>query len=85
MNHLTIGIYPNGQWKYNVVREEDLKEHIEYNKKWRPGRLLYVDGKRVYGGCIKEEYLSKYDEIEKEVRIDKLKDVNMSKDTRPYQ
>ena len=49
-NHLTIGVYSNGQWKYNVVRDEDLQEHIEYNKTWRPGRLLYVDGKRVWNG-----------------------------------
>lgn len=46
MNHLTLGIYSNGQYKFNVVRDEDLESHIEYNKTWRWGRLLYVDGKK---------------------------------------
>lgn len=55
MNHLTLGIYSNGQYKFNVVRDEDLESHIEYNKTWRWGRLLYVDGKRVWNGCVKTE------------------------------
>ena len=83
-NHLTIGIYTNGQWKYNVVRDEDIKHHIEYNKTWRPGRLLYVDGKRVWNGMYKEEYCAKYDAIEKEVREIKLKNINMNNPTIPY-
>lgn len=83
-NHLTIGVYPNGQWKYNVVRDEDLETHIGYNKTWRPGRLLYVDGVRVWNGMLKEEYCGKYDTIEKGVRECTLKDVNMNCDTRPY-
>jgi len=47
MNHLTLGIYGNGQLVYNVVRPEDLESHIEYNKTFRFGRLLYVDGKSI--------------------------------------
>lgn len=35
MNYLTLGIYSNGQYKFNVVRDEDLESHIEYNKTWR--------------------------------------------------
>lgn len=84
-NHLTIGVYTNGQWKHNVVREEDLESHIEYNKFWRPGRVFYVDGKRVWNGCIKPEFLQRYDDIEANVRLNILKDINMSRDTRPYQ
>ena len=59
MNHLTLGIYSNGQYKFNVVRDEDLESHIAYNKTWRWGRLLYVDGKRVWNGCVKDECLKK--------------------------
>ena len=61
--HLTLGIYGNGDYKYNVVLDEDLESHIEYNKTFRFGRLLYVDGERVYDGCYKPEYLDKYDKI----------------------
>lgn len=82
--HLTIGVYTNKQWKYNVVRDEDLKDHIEYNKTWRWGRLLYVDGVRVYDGCHKPESLPMYDSLAKEVYEDLLKKVNLHKDTRPY-
>ena len=83
-NHLTIGIYNNRQWKHNVVAEEDLQSHIEYNKTWRPGRIFYVDGKRVHNGMIKEEYLKEYDALEKKIRTEILRDVNMSKVTTPY-
>lgn len=82
--HLTIEVYTNKQWKYNVVRDEDLEDHIEYNKTWRWGRLLYVDGVRVYDGCHKAESLPMYDALAKEVYEDLLKKVNLNKDTRPY-
>lgn len=82
MNHLTLGIYGNGQLVYNVVRPEDLESHIEYNKTFRFGRLLYVDGKRVYGGCIKEEYLGQYDKIAEEFFSNNK--VNMYQPTIPY-
>lgn len=81
-NHLTLGVYPNGDYKYNVVREEDLQSHIEYNEKFRPGRLLYVDGERVNNGCIYPEYLEKYDKIADEFY--KNNDVNINKPTIPY-
>lgn len=55
-NVITLGIYPDGSYRYNVVQEEDLENHIVYNKTFRPGRLLYVDGKRVYNGCIKKTH-----------------------------
>lgn len=83
-NHLTIGIYNNKQWKHNVVAEEDLDYHVAYNKTWRPGRIFYVDGKRVCNGMIKEEYLPEYDALEKKIRTELLKDVDMSRITVPY-
>lgn len=83
-NHLTIGIYPSKDWVYNVVRELDLETHIEYNKSFRPGRLLYVDGKRVIDGCLKAEYLVEYDELEKSIRSSLLQNINMWTPTIPY-
>lgn len=53
MNHITVGVYMNGQYKINIVKDEDLKDHIEYNKKFRFGRGLFVDGK-----CVNQGYLS---------------------------
>lgn len=83
-NHLTIGVYSNGDWKYNVVRDEDLESHIDYNKTFRFGRILYVDGKRVYDGTSHPHELEHYDAIEKRVREEILKDINMNKPTIPY-
>lgn len=62
-NHLTLNIYPNKSFVYNIVKPEDLSNNLEYNKFFRPGRIIYVDGRRVYNGCIKEDCLDKYDEI----------------------
>ncbi len=80
--HLTMGIYPNEDYVYNVVLDEDLESHIEYNKTFRPGRLLYVDGERVNNGMIKEEYLGDYDQIAKEFYENN--NVNMNVATIPY-
>ena len=33
MNHVTVGVYMNGKYKVNIVKDKDLKDHIEYNKK----------------------------------------------------
>lgn len=38
-NHLTLGIYANGQCTHNIVKEEDLENHIRYNKIFRFGRF----------------------------------------------
>ena len=80
--HLTLGVYANGEYKFNVVRDEDLEHHIEYNKTFRFGRILYVDGKRVYDGCIKPEYLGKHDQIAKEFY--ETNNIDMSVATIPY-
>ena len=84
-NHLVLNIYASGDYKYNVVRDSDLKDNIEFNKTWRFGRIIYVDGKRVYNGCIKEEALGKYDEIAIYIYENKAKDINMSVPTLPYE
>lgn len=56
MNHVTIGVYANGEFKVNIVLPEHLQEHVEYNRVMRPGRMLFVDGKYAVGGCYKKEY-----------------------------
>ena len=50
MNHLVLNIYSNGEYVFEYVDSLDLNEYVEYNKLWRFGRLIYVDGKRVYNG-----------------------------------
>lgn len=78
--HLTLGVYPNGHYISNVVREKDLEDHIQYNKTYRPGRLLYVDGQRVYDGMVKD--CTKYDKVA-EVFYAKY-DIDMCIPTIPY-
>lgn len=53
MNHISVGVYSNGDYVVNIVKEEDLIAHIEYNRTFRFGRALFVDGK-----CLNEGYLS---------------------------
>ncbi|WCK57022.1 hypothetical protein PP175_27930 (plasmid) [Aneurinibacillus sp. Ricciae_BoGa-3] len=48
MNHVTIGVYSNGEYKVNVVQGNHLQDHIEYNQTMRPGRALFVDGKCIH-------------------------------------
>lgn len=82
-NHLTLGIYANGQYEFNVVREKDLESHIRYNKTFRFGRLLYVDGKRVYDGNVQtKENLDRYDKIAEEFYKNTKVDMNIP--TVPY-
>lgn len=68
MNHVTIGVYNSNDYKINIVKPEHLEGHIEYNKSWRWGRALFVDGVCVYGG-----YLSEKDVIEWTKKISKMK------------
>lgn len=49
-NHVTIGVYINGECKINIVPPEDLHEHVSYNLRNRFGRALFVDGKCLYNG-----------------------------------
>lgn len=63
-NVLFYYIYGNRDWKYNVVAPEHIESHIEYNKVFRPGRLMFretEDGfEMLNNGMIKEEYLEPY-------------------------
>lgn len=76
--HITIGIYPNGDYKVNGVLPEHLQDHIEYNKIYRFGRALMVDGELVYGGVSEDGY---FDEI---IESKDLKNIRVSKCTAPY-
>lgn len=86
MNHLTLRIYGNGEYVFNVVKDEDLENHIWYNETFRLGNLLYVDGKRVYDGyrCGVRSplVLERYDKIAED--FFKNNNVDMSKPTIPY-
>lgn len=55
--HSTIGVYLNDRavFKYNGVRESNLKEHIEYNRVMRFGRALFVDGKCAHRGYLSDD------------------------------
>jgi hypothetical protein len=72
-NHVTVGVYSNDTFKRNVVAPEDLDGHIDYNKKMRPGRALFVDSK-----CVHQGYLSEKETKEWEVKI---KEMNISSGT----
>lgn len=77
--HTTIGIYPNGSFKLNGVKDEHLEHHIEYNKTLRPGRALVVDNKIVYHGYLTEEQINKI------IKDNDLESVLFGKSTEPYE
>lgn len=62
--YTTVGVYNNDDYKVNGVKGEHLEGHIEYNKKYRPGRALFVEGKCVHGG-----YLTHWRALEWEKKI----------------
>ena len=76
--HVTVGVYMNGVYKVNIVRDEDLEDHIQYNKKFRFGRGLFLDGK-----CINQGYLSVEQVRNWEKRISEM-EFDLTHDTRPY-
>lgn len=80
--HTTIGVYLNCQdrswWKTNGVPARHLEEHIEYNKVFRFGRALFVDGKCVNRGYLSEEDVAR---IESELEQDPIV---LERDTQPY-
>lgn len=63
MIHHTVGVYPNGSMKTNGVDAKHLKDHIQYNLDYRPGRALFVDGVCVYEGNVSKETLAKAAEL----------------------
>jgi hypothetical protein len=74
--HLTVGVYPNGEYKTNGVSPENLAAHVEYNKGYRPGRGLMVDGKFVHNGCVDEEMRRAF--------VMKFAGITADRDTQPY-
>jgi hypothetical protein len=78
MNHITVGVYLTGDHKVNVVDSSDLNDHIEYNKRLRFGRALFLDGE-----CIHEGYLSKDSIKEWENKISNM-DIDSSKVSKIY-
>lgn len=62
MNHVTVGVYKNGDYVINVVKEEDLPGHIEYNQIFRFGRALFVDGELKNQGYLTEEEVKSWEE-----------------------
>jgi len=77
MIHTTIGLYPNGDTKINGVDSAHLEGHIEYNKQFRFGRALFVDGKLVYKGLVPKDVIEKFEKSET------IKTV-LKKSTAPY-
>lgn len=75
--HLTVGVYPNGSMKTNGVTPKNLKEHIDYNLSFRPGRALFVDGVMVYAGHLDEKAMREALEI-----VPKIP--RPTRDTAPY-
>ena len=78
-NHFTVGVYANGQYKTNVVKEEHLQDHIEYNLKMRPGRAFFVDGECLNKGYLTDEKISYWAQTISEMKPD------LRISTEPYQ
>lgn len=77
--HVTVGVYNNNEYKYNIVFDRDLENHIEYNKTFRFGRALFVDGKCVNRGYLSDEQIEEWTRRISEMKFD------MSHPTIPYQ
>ena len=70
MNHISVGVYANGDHIINIVRDEHIIGHIEYNQQFRPGRALFVNGECINKGYLKDESVDKWKEKIKEMNID---------------
>lgn len=82
-NHLSLRLYPNKDYIVNVVSDENLASHIEYNKIYRFGCVLYIDVVRQTNGCLKEDCLKEYDEYANNLL--KTLDIDLTKETTPFQ
>lgn len=49
MDHVCIRIYPNGSAKYSVRDAAGLESWLDYNRQFRGGNSLFVDGEYVEG------------------------------------
>lgn len=68
VNH-TRRVYNSGDYTDNGVRKEHLKDHIEYNKKYRPGTALFINGVCVNLGYLGKERCAKIEELIKGLEI----------------
>jgi hypothetical protein len=76
----TIGIYPNGDFKWNNVLSEHLEHHIEYQN-CRPGRMFIVDGKIINDGMGVLENVSE-ERIQEIIKT--VDEMQISYSTEPY-
>ena len=79
-HHVTVGVYLNGQYKINTVADEDLEQYVRYNKAFRFGRALFVDGVCVNSGSFPPEKVGEWTQ-----RIAKMNLQPASTPTKPYQ
>ena len=70
MNHISVGVYANGNHVVNIVKDENINEHIEYNKLFRFGRALFVDGECLNTGYLNSEEVKKWKDKIKAMNID---------------
>lgn len=82
-NHVSLRVYPNKDYVVNVVSDENLASHIEYNRIFRCGCILYVDGIRRMSDCLKGDCLKEYDDYASNLL--KTLDINIMKETIPFQ
>ncbi len=78
VNH-TRRVYNSGDYTDNGVRKEHLADHIQYNKTYRPGTALFINGI-----CVNRGYLGKKrcEEIEKLI---KGLEIKITPSNLPYQ
>jgi hypothetical protein len=49
MEHVCIRIYPNGSAKYTVRDDAGVESWLSYNRDYRGGNSLFIDGEYVEG------------------------------------
>lgn len=81
-NHLSLRIYPNKDYVVNVVSDMNLASNIEYNRFYRPGCILYIDGVRKSDGCLKKSCLKEYDEYAN--ALAQTLDLSLARETTPF-
>lgn len=70
--------YNNGEYTDNGVRKEHLADHIQYNKKYRPGTALFINGVCLNYGYLGQERCDKLAELIKGL------DIKVSASQLPY-
>jgi len=76
----SVGIYPNGSYKVNGVSKVNITDHIEYNKTYRPGRALFIEGICHNKGSLTEAEVIEWSDRIMEDKETFWRDV----DTQPY-